>query len=163
MMQPSMALGTIFFAIYLITILLALRVLRKSTPTTVVCGSAVIVYMFSLIFIGSRNWQINFFSYSSLYWFLTLSLLMLFGAIYKSISLRMMLHLLNKLGKKDSYDTILENYIKNQSYSNRIDILFQKQLIKNSGANSFNLTEKGVKFAKKIALVQRIFSIKESG
>lgn len=88
---------------------------------------------------------------------------MLFGAIYKSISLRMMLHLLNKLGKKDSYDTILENYIKNQSYSNRIDILFQKQLIKNSGANSFNLTEKGVKFAKKIALVQRIFSIKESG
>lgn len=88
---------------------------------------------------------------------------MIFGAVYKSISLRMMLHLLNQPEKSDYYDAILQNYIRDQSYTNRVDILIEKKMIETSGENSFSLTKKGEFFARNLWLIQQVFSIKESG
>jgi len=93
-MQSSLTLSIAFFGAYLIIILLALRLIRGISPSVLVCGCALLVYIGGLCLIVTIGWRVNFFSFSSLYWFLTLNLLMIFGAVYKSISLRMMLNLL---------------------------------------------------------------------
>lgn len=162
-MSLSLNLGLIFFIIYLILNLVTLRMMRKISPSLLVCSNALLIYFSALLFIGAMNYQINFFSFSSLYWFLALTLLMFFGAIYKSISLRMMLHLFHQPNNTDRYDVILENYIKDQSYHNRIDILLDKKLIEPSTNHSFNLTKKGQELARKLLMMQQLFSIKESG
>lgn len=162
-MQFSLNIGMTFFGIYLTIILILLRIVRNISPTIIVCTSAIFVYSLGLIVISITGWHVYFFSFSSIYWFLTLTLLMIFGAVYKSISLRMMLHLLHKPDKTDFYATILQNYIKNQSYLNRIDILLEKKLIKQSGNASFNLTKRGNRFARQLWLMQKLFCIKESG
>lgn len=162
-MQSSLSLSILCFGIYFLFIVLALRIIRVMSPTVLVCSCAVFVYIWALILISTIGLNINFFSFSSLYWFLTLSLLMVFGAIYKSISLRMMLHLLNNPEKKDFYDAIMKNYIKDQSYLKRISILLEKKMIRKTGNASFSLTKRGNTLAKTIWLIQKIFSIKESG
>lgn len=162
-MQPSLSLAILFFGLYLALVLLLLRLLRTPSPALLVCGSAVCVYFFGLIYIGAQDWRILFFAFSSLYWFLTMSLIMVFGAVYKSISLRMMLHLLSQPGKTDSYEAILESYIKNQSYLQRIEILVEKKWLEKSEKSVFRLTKKGCRFAERLWLIQRIFSIQESG
>ncbi len=88
---------------------------------------------------------------------------MVFGAVYKSISLRMMLHLLNRPKKSDYYDAILQNYIKDQSYTNRISILLEKEMIAESEKDTFSITKKGAFYARNLWLIQQVFSIKESG
>jgi hypothetical protein len=143
--------------------MLLLRIIKKISPAVLVCGSSLLVYFLGLVLIGLNGLEINFFSFSSIYWFLTLSLLMVFGAVYKSISLRMMLHLLNRPKKSDYYDAILQNYIKDQSYTNRINILLEKEMIAESEKDTFRITKKGAFYARNLWLIQQVFSIKESG
>lgn len=162
-MQTSIGLGIGFFGIYLITILCALRIVKEKSPAVLVCGSAILIYIFGLMVIYCMGWAINFFSFSSTFWFLSISVLMIFGAVYKSISLRMMLHLLNQPAKTDTYDAILENYIKNQSYTNRVDILLEKNMIQKEDETLYCLTNKGKFFASLLGGIQQTFSIKESG
>jgi hypothetical protein len=159
----DMSLSLLLFVIYLITIMLVLRLIKKISPAVLVCSSALLVYFSGLVLIDVFDYSVNFFTFSSLYWFLTLCLLMIFGAVYKSISLRMMLHLLNQPKKSDYYDAILKNYIKDQSYTNRIGILIEKKMIAPSEKNAFSLTKKGLFFARNLSLIQQFFSIKESG
>lgn len=163
MMQTSLNLGLLFFGVYTISIVIALRFTKKISPTLWVCSLALSVYFFALILIGILGVRIYFFPFSSFYWFLTLCLLMFFGAIYKSISLQMMLHLFNQPGKTDFYEVILERYIKDQSYINRIEILLSKKMIERQDNASFSLTKKGNSFAKHLTIIQHALSIKESG
>lgn len=158
-----MNVALICFAIYVMSILIALRTMRQISPSIIVCGNALIVYVVALISIVICRWHIHFIAFTSLYWFLTLCLLMFFGAVYKSISLKMLLHLSKKESHTDSYETILNHYIKNQSYANRVDILLEKKLISPSSDASYSLTKKGNLLAKNISRLQRVFSIKESG
>ena len=74
-----------------------------------------------------------------------------------------MLDLLNKPNKSEQYSVILNNYIKNQSYQNRIQILLEKQMIQKVDHSLFKLTKKGRGYAAKLNSIQRIFSIKASG
>lgn len=163
MIPVSFHTSLVFFAVFLITILVGLRQLKTMSPALFVCGSAVLVYLAALFLANFRPWQIHFFSFSALYWFLTLSLLMFFGAVYKSISLRIMLHLLNQRDKADGYDAILENYIKNQSYLQRVTILLEKKMLEEPQPGEFRLTSKGRLVARRLAWIQTVFAIKDSG
>ncbi|RDI48143.1 hypothetical protein [Aquicella lusitana] len=162
-MELNLSLSLICFGIYLILTPLLLRLTRNISPSMLVCGHALLIYIFALGLIAIKGLSINFFSFSSFYWFLTLSFLMIFGAIYKSISLRMMLHLLKKPDYTDEYNEILKNYIRNQSYQNRIDILIEKEWIEKYDDVSFKLTKNGQRFARKLLMMQQLFYIKESG
>ena len=83
---------------------------------------------------------------------------MIFGAVYKSISLKMMLNLLNKPNKEEIYENILKNDIQNHSYVDRVKILVHQSWVKHSSENTFILTKKGVAFAQKIWFLQKLFS-----
>ncbi len=88
---------------------------------------------------------------------------MIFGAVYKSISLRMMLHLLQQPNKTDGYQVILADCIKNQSYAQRLEILLDKQMIVEQLDGTYHLTQKGRSIASKIHSLQQFFAIQESG
>jgi|GEM_PF-2558660 len=163
MMHSSLYLSLVCFGIYVFLLISALRLIKRISPAALVCGLALIVYIGSLVFLMTHEEYIHFFTFSSTYWFLSLSLLMIFGAVYKSISLRMMLHLLNTPDKTDSYQAILEHYIKSQSYLNRFEILLEKELIESHDAHSYRLTTKGRWLANKLWFIQKTLAIKESG
>lgn len=152
-----------FFGIYVLSILLGLRLISKFSPTTIVCFNAILIYFIALACACLNKHTINFFALSSLYWFLVLSLLMYFGAIYKSISLRVMSNLLMQPEKKDLYESILRTYIKDQSYHNRVEILSTKEMIYELPNQTYALSDTGMAFVEKLIFIQRIFSIKESG
>jgi len=46
---------------------------------------------------------------------------------------------------------------------NRIEILLEKKMIEKLENSSFRLTQKGNGIARRLRLIQQIFSIKESG
>ncbi len=165
MMQPSLSvcLAVIAFISYTLNVLIVLRLARSASPAMMVCVNAILVYVIGLLTIGFYGSHINFFTFSSVYWFFAISLLMYFGAIYKSISLRMMQHLLCKPNKSDYSDILLESYIQNQSYSQRVEILLKNGMLHKNENSTLTLTKKGNTLAKLTCVIQNIFSIKDSG
>lgn len=161
--MSSINIAIFFFMIYLLTIIISLRLFKNISPTIQVCSFPILIYCLGLTVIVILKVKILFFLFSSLYWFLTISLLMVFGAVYKSISLRMMLNLLKKPNKAELYEIVLKKDIENKSYLERVNILQKKNWIKPSKNQTFVLTERGRFFAKSIGLLQALFSIKESG
>lgn len=159
-MNESFFLGALCFAIYLIAAVIQLHVIRFITPVIIVCLTSLIVY--SLGFLAIFNIPIHFFHYSSVYWFLCLSFLLIFGAIYKSISLRILLSLDSAPHKREKYEVILEKYIKNQSYSRRVEILLEQRFASMQNG-ALILTNKGRRLAQCLLAFQKVFMIEVSG
>src|SRR5205823_13309236 len=106
--------------------------------------------------------KLHFWALSAAYWFLVLSFLMVFGAIYKSISLRILLDLLERPQHRDSYEAILDRYVVHESYRDRTRILIAHGLA-TFGDPGLHLTRRGQRIAVGVSQLQRFFKIKESG
>ncbi len=91
-----------------------------------------------------------------------LCFLMAFGGIYKSISLRILLDLLNRPNRCDRYETILNRYVERESYQGRLRILIGDGLATRVPAG-FQLTRKGRRIAAAAHALQRLFKIGTSG
>lgn len=161
--SESVSLAVIVFTLYTLSVLFALRINKQVSPAIIVCLNAILVYLVGLLVIGYYGYQVNFFAFSSIYWFLAISFVMYFGAILKSISLRMMQYLLYKPNYADSLDTLLETYIHNQSYSQRIEVLIHSEMLRRNVNNTLIMTRKGYNLARLCCFMQWIFSIKDSG
>ncbi|EKD85655.1 MAG: hypothetical protein ACD_37C00664G0004 [uncultured bacterium] len=152
-------LGFILFLTLLVGFLILLRIATNRSPAVLLCLTSLIVYVFGLIGVGLFNFSLKFFEFSASYWFFSFSLMMVFFAIYKSISLRMMLNLQIQPA---SLEEIFANYIEQESYKARLNIL-----IKNGFAEKSNLgyqpTLKGWRYARFIAAIQKLFNIQQSG
>ncbi len=157
-----MVAGFVLFMCYIMCLLIALRIFSQISPTIIVCLLAWLVYFFGLFVASALVHPIYFFIFSATYWCFSLIFLMIFGAVFKSISLRMMQHLFHQSGKMDSYHSLLARYIKKQSYTERLKILLEKKMIEEK-KSSYYLTNKGRSIAAKIYSLQKIFSIQESG
>jgi hypothetical protein len=106
--------------------------------------------------------RVLFWPLSASYWFLTLCFLMAFGAIYKSISLRILLDLLDRPNRSESGEAILKRYVQHESYRDRLRILVTDGLATREHAG-FQLTRKGRRIAATARAVQRLFRIERSG
>jgi hypothetical protein len=159
--MPSFVFSIGGFAIYLLIVLMLLRVSSMS-PAALVCISALALYPLTLAMPLVLKISIEFFRFSATYWFLTALFLLAFGAIYKSISLRILLDLLEQPERSENYEAILGRYIFKESFENRLEVMRKAGLAMATDGN-YELTEKGRAMAAFISLLQRIFAIKQTG
>lgn len=163
MIAEGISQSLIAFFTYVLTILVILRIMRKTEPTIVVLISASAIYGFSIALAMVANQHVNFWYFSISYWFLVLSFLLAFGAVYKSLSLRMLLVLLEKPNRAHSTQSFREEYIFGDSFDNRLQLIIDQGLAKRREQNEFELTSRGANWAASLVKLQRLFGIMRSG
>ncbi len=88
-MSEAFLLGAAGALIWLAVVVVLLR-LSKRSPALIVVLSAAVVYLAVLFSALALAQRVALWPFSAAYGFLTLCVLMLFGALYKSVSLRML-------------------------------------------------------------------------
>ena len=161
-MKQALSFGVAGFTAYVGTVLVMLRVSHRTTPALVVTASSLVVYVTMIAVAASLGRPVLFWPASATYWFLAACFLMGFGAIYKSISLRILLDLLNRPGRADRYEGILNRYVQEESYQRRLSVL-QEAGLAIRGAAGYEVTPKGRRLAAVVDALQRLFRIESSG
>jgi small-conductance mechanosensitive channel len=154
--------GAIGFCAYMGLILVLLRVARGVDATFTVLLSALFIYILTFVLILVVGYQMNFWVFSTSYWFLVLSFLMVFGAIYKSLSLRMLQTLLEEHNHRYSVEGLRDEYIFGESFSNRLQLIVKQDLAERVDGK-LALTKRGAKWANFAVKLQRSFGIMRSG
>ena len=161
-MQQALGFGVAGFAAYVGTVLVMLRVSSRTAPALVATTSGLAVYVTMIVIAASLGRTVLFWPFSATYWFLVLCFLMGFGAIYKSISLRILLDLLNQPGRADRYEGILHRYVQQESYQRRLNILVEAGLA-TRGRAGYEVTRRGRQRAAIVHALQGLFKIECSG
>ena len=160
-MSAAFELAAAGVLLWLAVLLVLLRVVSRS-PAIIVIGSAAAIYVAVLAASAAMPVRVAFWPLSAAYGFLTLSLLMLFGALYKSVSLRM----LGDLSKTEDHSLpereLLARYIEEDSFGRRVAILLEQGMAERTVAG-LRLSSKGRRIAAGIHLLQRAFGIRASG
>jgi hypothetical protein len=147
--------------LWLATVLVLLRIMRRS-PALIVIGAAALVYVVLLIAAAAMPGRVAFWPLSAAYGFVTLCGLMAFGALYKSVSLRMLGDLSKVAGHAMPEQELLARYIEEDSFGRRVAILLEQGHAERT-ADGLRLSPKGRRIAAAIHLFQRAFAIRASG
>lgn len=156
------ASGAAWFTLYASATFFAIRLSPNRSPTVLVVTLACLFALASVPAGALVSIEANYWRALVVFLFLTLCHLMIFGAVYKSISLRILLDLfLAPLGKLPA-DLVLSRYIEQESFAARIQVMITQDLASHS-PRGITLTRKGRKLAAAVSLLQRLYSIQESG
>lgn len=128
----------------------------------VVISGSVVVWLLALVLLVAAGHTVNFWVYGTGYWFCSLCFLVAFGAIYKSLSLRILLDISERPGRTDSYERIFAQYVGRESFENRLQVIERNGLAVCSGCR-FSLTACGKRLIGAIRAVQRTFGISKRG
>ena len=161
-MKQALGLGLAGFAAYVATALVLLRLSNRTSPARLVTAAGLAVYAAVVAVAAMSGRGVLFWPMSAAYWFFTLIFLMGFGAIYKSISLRILLDLLERPGHADRYDAILNRYVQHESYHHRLSLLTEGGLARRGPAGC-EVTPRGRRLAAIVQVLQGFFKIEYSG
>ncbi len=150
------------FFVYIIAILIALRGLRGCAPAFLVVALSGAICAMSLGVIVFLHHRINLWSFLVTYWFMVTSFLMAFGAIYKSLSLRILSDLLSKPGRSDDIQRVFSHYLVEDSYQNRLALMCHNALVVFDDER-YALTPKGRRLTECVRTLQIWFGISRSG
>ncbi len=154
--------GLVTFIVYVVAIATLLRAFPQWGPSTVVVGLAVFLTFTAPVILFVLGRPVNIWAFLCSYFFFTLCFLMAFGALFKSVSLRMLSDLANKPGRSESYDRLFGDYVTGDSFADRLAIAQNKQFALKEGSR-YRLTERGRVLATNVRNVQRLFGITRSG
>ena len=160
-MSAAFVLAGAGVLLWLAVLPVLLRVLARS-PAAIVIGSAAAIYVALLATSILMPVRVAFWPLSAAFGFLTLSLLMLFGALYKSVSLRMLGDLSKVAHHALPEQELLARYIEEDSFGRRVAILLEQGMAERT-VDGLRLSRKGRRIAAAIHLLQRAFTIRASG
>lgn len=160
-MSGAFVLGGVGVLLWLAVALVLLRVSKRS-PALIVIASAALVYVALLAASPAIPQPLAFWPFSAAYGLLTLCLLMLFGALYKSVSLRMLGDLSKVAGHALPEQELLARYIEEDSFGRRVAILLEQGHAERT-ADGLKLSSKGRRVAAAIHRLQQAFAIRASG
>lgn len=140
---------------------LILRRVRAS-PAGVAIVSSVAVYLVLPALVLALGVPASFWALSISYWFVSVSFLMVFGAVYKSISLRMLLTLYERPGRSAPEEAIRAGYVEADSFENRLGVIVDSGFAEET-EHGYVLLAKGRRVARIAAALQRVFAIERSG
>jgi len=161
-MWTALLFGGLGFLLYLACVVIMLRIACAAGPSRIVIGAAVIVGIATVVGALVVRPVILFWPLFASYSLLSLTFLLAFGAVYKSISLRILGDLLQRPERSDDYQGILARYVEGESYRARLSLLASEGLAEREGSR-FRLTPKGWRLAKAVSNLQRFFAIRSSG
>jgi hypothetical protein len=158
----GMQIGILCFVVGIFFIAIGLRTLKKVEPALLVVLSAFffgVLGLCGLIFWAKVG---NIWAYVITYSCLSLIFLMGFGAVYKSLSLRILLDLSKQPNMTDSYVRIYNSYLINDSFVNRLEVI-KAQKFATENDHHFSLTPRGRALSSRVRTIQQIFGIENSG
>jgi hypothetical protein len=161
-METALAIGAAGFVTCVASTAVVLRLAPGAAPSRAAVLLAVVVGGATLGVAAATRPVVAVWPLVASYSFLSLVFLLAFGAIYKSISLRILGDLLRRPGRRDSYDAILGRYIEEESYRTRLALLVSEGLARREAAG-FTLTARGERLARAVSTVQRLSHIGASG
>ncbi len=161
-MWTALLFGGLGFLLYLACAVIMLRIACAVGPSRIVIGAAVIVGIVTVAGALVVRPVILFWPLFASYSLLSLTFLLAFGAVYKSISLRILGDLLQRPERYDDYQRIVARYIEEESYRARLSLLVSEGLAEREDSR-FRLTTKGWRLAKAVSNLQRFFAIRSSG
>lgn len=158
----ELPIGLAGFVIYLGTIALALRQSWARSPAGIVTGAALLVYVIVIAAATLFDRGANFWLLSIFFWFPTVVVLMIFGAVYKSISLRILMYLLGRPAHTELYSAVLARYVEAESFERRLDVMLEAGFATLT-PEGYALTDNGRRLTRGLSAVQKLFAIKRSG
>jgi hypothetical protein len=161
MMPAGIEQGTLAFLLYVLSVALALRLLARHGASTVVVAAAPAAWLLALAALSVLRPPIHFWALSTTYGFLVLVFLTAFGAIHKSISLRLAAHLLGR-PRRSASRAELERAVLDASYEERLSLIVRQGYVRRS-EDGFSLTTKGERLAGAARRAQLAFGIVSSG
>ena len=161
-MQASSLLGATGFLAYVAVVAVMLRLRRTASAAFVAITVALFAYVAALVVAIGLNRAVNFWTTSIIFWFATMIFLMGFGALYKSVSLHILVDLLARPGQAELCSAILQRYIVTESFENRLALMLGNKWAIPVSAG-YVLTERGEHLARLLAALQRTFAIQRSG
>jgi hypothetical protein len=150
------------FVFYLAAVAIILRLPGAVSPARAVMGMALLAYAAAVVAAAVFGRNVNFWTMSIVFWFATLLFLMVFGALYKSVSLRILLDLLDRPGRAGLYSAILARYVAAESFESRLAVMQENGFAVPTPAG-YALTDKGHRLARLVGALQRLFAIERSG
>jgi hypothetical protein len=160
-MEGGITQGLLGFVVYLVAVPLLLRLRPGAEPATVVLAVALALWLVSLVALLAAGQRVNFWAFSISYSFLVLCFLMAFGAVYKSISLRVVAYLYRSPNHSASPQA-LERDILERSYQERLAILADRRYA-DRAEDRLTLTRSGERVASWAGCLQTAFRITRSG
>ena len=139
-----------------------LRVSRRE-PAVLVLGFVPVVLVCGELLAFAVGAGVNLWSMAAAYCFFALCFLMAFGAIYKSLSLYILLEIRRTSGSGVEESALSELYIKRESFSDRLNILTEKGLAAPSLAGRWELSPRGRNVAVFVSGLQHLYCIRKSG
>ena len=156
------AAGALWFALYAAAVLAGIRGMPQRSPAVIAVGSAILLTAAAFPMATLAPIAGNFWRDLAVFCFLAICYLMIFGAVYKSVSLRMMLDLLRAPAQRMSAEELFRRSINSESFQARIQVMIAQGLATQSAAG-FALTPKGRGIARGTRMLQCLFGIQTSG
>lgn len=154
--------GGLAFLTYLLVSLVGLRMARRVEPAllVLVTGAAIFVLYAAALTISGRPF--NAWSFMTSYWFFVVLFVLCFGAVYKSLSLRILRDLSERPGRSEDYGAVFDRYLIQESFHGRLALIVEKGFATQENGR-FELTDKGMVLAQRVRRLQTWFGITHSG
>ena len=156
------AIALIAFAVDVAITLVMLRTLRNTSPAMLAVTSSiagyVVAFIGALVLAPGLSWPVT-----TVYWFFASAFLMGFGAIYKSISLRILLQLRRTPNRAMESAALFRDYVVADSFENRLQVLLHQGLAEMDEEHRFRATSKGRAIASLVRAAHRLFKIEHTG
>jgi len=158
----EICVGLITFIVFFVLQNILIKSLKKKFPLYILLGSSLVSYISTLLMFNLSDKAINIYPYSSFYWFLVMGFLFYYFSLNKSVSVRILTDLLDSDQKELEYNNLLNSYLTQDSFLNRLNVLLNRNLIVHEN-NEYTLTKKGRRVASLYIKFQKLFLIKNSG
>jgi len=140
---------------------MARRAARPLSPTIVLAIAAVLSHVTSIILGAMTVPQFQYWNAASIFSFGVMSYVFAFGAVYKSVSLEILLDIAERPGRESSLVEVVEHRIPDV-FLGRTKILVESGLAEYIGP-TFAPTAAGRKLAGRITRLRRLFAIGDTG
>lgn len=157
----SYGFGIAALGCYAGLVLLALRWFRGVAPVLILAGAALLVHLGAIGIAIVDALPVAYWHGAAIYWLGVVGIVFAFGAVYKSISLRILCALVARPGRALTIDELTAEIVR-PSFVGRIAILSDGGLIRAEGGRH-TVTPAGRALAQRIRRVQRWAGISESG
>ena len=158
----SYIIGIIGYIIFLAILLISLHLFKIKRHILHMTIYSLIIYFLSLEYVQYLSIQLHFWSFTACFWFLLMVHYFLFFGFLKSVSVRVLCDLYNSPSNELNLKRLLIQYLKEESFKKRIDILLEKEMVTYI-KGKYSLTKKSRFIISKFIIIQNLFMVKESG
>jgi hypothetical protein len=141
--------------------LLVRRVAPSMSPVVVLAVVSLTVHIATSALGAASSHSFQYWNATSIFCFGVMSYTYLFGAVYKSISLQILLDLTSRPHRTIEFSEISDKQIP-EIFVERGTILKEGQLVVVNG-DRFSVTPAGQKLTDRVALIRRLFAIGDTG